>query len=89
MSKEYIVKKIDIYKDGGTTKIVTDSGTFYIDKRLKSKTKYAIYDKYPSRGNKIENDKELKKELYNAMNDYNDTFYQRLQIEMVRADLKQ
>tara|TARA_Y100001937_G_C7039258_1_gene293843 strand:+ start:369 stop:638 length:270 start_codon:yes stop_codon:yes gene_type:complete len=89
MSKEYTVKKIDIYKDGGTTKIVTNRGTFYIDKRLKSKTKYAIYDNYPDRGNKLENDKELKKELYNAMNGYNDTFYQRLQIEMVKSDLKQ
>jgi hypothetical protein len=45
--KEMIVKRTSWYKDGGTAKIETDNGTFYLDYRLGSTTKGKLFDAYP------------------------------------------
>jgi len=45
-----IVKRIDIYKDGGTFIVETDAGNFYIDRRIGNPinpTKGFVFNGYP------------------------------------------
>lgn len=81
------IKDIDMYKDGGTWRFVTDEGTFYLDKRLKTDTKYQLYDNYPDRGNIIENSEPIKIKLHMALEDYHHNFYSPSTIKCVREDL--
>ena len=41
------VNYVTSFLDGGTIKIQADTGEYYIDKRIKTDTKYVIYDRYP------------------------------------------
>lgn len=41
------ISSVDFYLDGGTAKVVTDDGTFYIDRRLGSKTPCSIWNLHP------------------------------------------
>lgn len=47
------VKRVDIYKDGGTFLVETDEGTFYIDRRIGNPLnphKGFVFNGYPERG---------------------------------------
>jgi hypothetical protein len=45
------IKSISIYRDGGTIEIQTNIGTFCFDKRIGTKTKYALFSNYPLKDN--------------------------------------
>ncbi len=46
--KDYVVIARAIsYKDGGTVELRTNRGTFYLDKRLGTKTAGKLFDRYP------------------------------------------
>lgn len=34
-----IINNIDVYRDGGTVKVETNEGIFYIDRRIRTETK--------------------------------------------------
>ena len=84
-----VVKKIDVYKDGGTVLIATDGGVFYIDNRLDSKTKKELFFVYPDKGDPILEPKrsELRIKLTEAMNNYKDRFYSNEHIQAIIKDL--
>jgi|TARA_B100000767_G_C19255088_1_gene324835 hypothetical protein len=82
------IKDIDMYKDGGTVKLTTNTGTYYIDNRLRSETKYKLYDNYPDRGNLIKDDKEIKNKLHKALEEYHHNFYSPTTISYIRDCLK-
>jgi hypothetical protein len=60
--------KINGYLDGGTIILETDEGTFYIDRRIGTKTPEQLYDKYPDKPDAeiIRNDI-IKSKLVNAL----------------------
>jgi hypothetical protein len=68
------------YRDGGTTMIETDQGTFAFDRRLQTKTEGFIFEGYPKEDNSniIKNSGELEKEIIEALKNYEDIegFYQ-------------
>lgn len=71
------ILKFDAYKDGGTIEITTDKGVFCVDNRICTKTKNSLYNGYPKKDNSniIENSDDLKKEILNALEKYDDVFY--------------
>jgi len=38
---------MSMYKDGGTYTFVKNGKTYYVDRRIGSKTRDSIYDRYP------------------------------------------
>jgi hypothetical protein len=84
---------LDVYRDGGTIKVETDKGDFYIDRRLNFnndiETIGEVFDDYPKRGNLIPNSNELKKEIYEALKDYDDGFYEEEHVEALRTFIKE
>ena len=66
-----IIKNIDAYLDGGTYKIESDIGTYYIDHRIDTDTPNAIYDKYPDEEKaRIVSSPTFKEALRFALEDY-------------------
>ena len=63
-----IIKKTDGYKDGGTIRIETDIGKYYVDRRIGTKTRDKIYNGYPKEDNSniIENQDEIKNQIMEA-----------------------
>lgn len=70
--------KFEKYLDGGTIKIISDSGTFFFDARFGSDTKGRLYNGYPEDPGSqiIENSENLERELLEALKLYKDDFYQ-------------
>ena len=60
------------YKDGGTVRIITQEESYYIDSRLRTKTKGTIYIGYPKDDNSIiaDNQEKLKKEILLGVEEY-------------------
>ena len=81
-----IINNIDVYRDGGTVKVETNEGIFYIDRRIRTETKGGVYDDYPNKGNIIDNGEEIKQRLYNSMEGYEHPFYKN--IEGIREFIK-
>lgn len=81
------IKEMEMYKDGGTVKLITNTDTYYIDNRLRSETKHKLYDNYPDMGNIIKDDKEIKNKLYKALENYHDNFYSPTTINYIRKSL--
>lgn len=81
------IKDIDVYNDGGTWEFVTDEGTFYLDKRLRTNTKYQLYDNYPKEGSIVEGFESIKIKIYMALEDYHHNFYSPNTIKCAREDL--
>ena len=81
------INKLDTYKDGGTIKVDTDEGIFYIDRRM-GDTDGLVYDDYPSRGNIIPNGNEIKRKIYDALEGYEDGFYKENNVEGIRRFIK-
>ena len=81
------IKDIEMYSDGGTVKLTTNIGDYYIDNRIGSETKYKLYDNYPDRGNPIKDDKKIKNKLYKALENYQDNFYSPTTIGCIRKSL--
>lgn len=70
------VIKFDVYKDGGTTEIITDEGDFYLDNRIRSTTKGEWYSEYPKKlAMPIILTPETKKRLISALKEYPAIFY--------------
>ena len=88
-----IIHKLETYRDGGTIKVDTDKGVFYIDRRIFTNNKVyttgKVYDDYPGRGNRLLNGNEIKKEIYLALENYTDDFYQKVNIDAIRSFLNQ
>jgi len=82
------VNRVNIYKDGGTVELITNNGSYYIDKRLSSKTQLELYDDYPDRGNIIEESRILREELRSALTTYADNFYSEDTIDMISENLR-
>ena len=62
------IKEIGCYKDGGTYTIKTvDNKEYCVDNRLFSKTKGSVYLGYPDKGFLIENQEEIKNEIFEAV----------------------
>lgn len=83
-----VIKEMDVYTDGGTVKLTTNMGDYYIDNRLGSETKHKLYDNYPDRGNIIKDDKEIKSDLYKVLENYHHNFYSPTTICCIRDYLK-
>ena len=81
-----IINNIDVYKDGGTVKVETNEGTFYIDRRIGTETRANVYDDYPNRGNRRENGEEIKQRLYDSLEGYEHPFYKN--IDSIREFIK-
>jgi hypothetical protein len=81
-----IINNIDVYRDGGTIKVETNEGTFYIDRRIRTETKANVYDDYPKSGNIIDNGEEIKQRLYDSLESYEHPFYKN--IEGIREFIK-
>ena len=64
-----VVITVDIFKDGGTIAIKTEKGTFFIDRRIRTETRNAIYNAYPNDPN-AKNTEKMRKPLYMAMKQY-------------------
>ena len=64
--------KIDGYLDGGTIAIITTDGEYCIDRRIRTNTKGIIFYGYPKKNNSniISKQKEIKKELIDAVGKY-------------------
>ena len=86
------INKLDTYRDGGTIKVETNEGTFYIDRRLNPKgdidTIGEVFDDYPNRGNLIPKTNEIKIKIYDALEGYEDGFYKENHIEGIRTFIK-
>lgn len=82
------IKEMEVYSDGGTVKLTTNIGDYYIDNRLGSETKYKLYDNYPDRGNLIKDDEKIKNELYNVLENYHHNFYSPTTICCIRKSLR-
>jgi len=86
------VNKLDIYRDGGTIKVDTDEGVFYIDRRLNFNgdinTIGDIFDDYPKTGNLVPNGNEIKRKIYDALEGYEDGFYKENHVEGIRTFIK-
>ena len=80
------INNIDVYRDGGTVKVETNEGTFYVDRRIGTETKANVYNDYPNRGNIMDNGEEIKQRLYNSMEGYEHPFYKN--IESIRDFIK-
>ena len=73
------IKEFEVYKDGGTIKIVTDKKTHYIDGRIHSSTKNKIFTSYPSDNNEyLKNSEELLKQIAESLKSFKNIFYQEL-----------
>ena len=56
---------MSIYKDGGTYTFVKNGKTYYVDRRIGTKTRDSVYDRYPGNaGAKIVNLKPPKEYNY-------------------------
>ncbi len=64
-----VIKKLKMYRDGGTMELETDKGIFCFDKRIDSNTKGRLYKGYPKddNSNLIENFKNLETELIESL----------------------
>ncbi len=63
---------IDGYLDGGTLRITTETGIYYIDNRIRTLTTGKIYDGYPSTStNILENQSEIREAIIEALDGYN------------------
>lgn len=80
------INNIGACLDGGTVKVETNEGTFYIDRRIGTETKGNVYDDYPDRGNIMDNGEEIKQRLYNSLEGYEHPFYKN--IESIREFIK-
>ncbi len=81
------INKLDTALDGGTIKVDTDEGIFYIDRRM-GDTDGLVYDDYPSRGNIIPNGNEIKRKIYDALEGYEDGVYKENHVEGIRTFIK-
>lgn len=68
------ILKIDTYRDGGTIEIITERGTFCIDRRIGSKTLGKLFFGYPSDSNMIENYSDLLSQLKQSLEKVNNKF---------------
>lgn len=67
------IYNIEEYLDGGSLEIATDKGVYFIDSRLKTKTKGKLYKEYPKMddSNIVKKDVELlAKEFLKALKNY-------------------
>ena len=81
------INRLNTYRDGGTIKVETNKGIFYIYRR-RGDTDGLVYDDYPSRGNIIPNGDEIKMEIYYALEGYEDGFYKENHVEGIRTFIK-
>lgn len=81
------IKDIDVYKDGGSVKLSTNIGVFFIDNRIATQTRLELYDAYPDRGELIEDSKTIKEQLLRALEGYQHNFYSPDTIEMIKGYL--
>jgi len=61
------IQKIITYLDGGTIEIITDRGTFCVDRRLGSQTKGRLFFGYPSDKNIVENYSDLLEQIKRSL----------------------
>ena len=80
------INNIDMYLDGGTIKIDTTEGIFYIDRRIDTETKEVVYNDYPKTGEVMDNSDEIKQKIYDAMEGYTHTFYKNM--DSIRESIK-
>jgi len=66
------INNINSYKDGGTIKLDTTDGVYYIDNRIKSTTKGVIYKGYPEKDNSnaIEEQDTIKSSILESLSRY-------------------
>jgi hypothetical protein len=83
------VNRLETYRDGGTIKVDTDEGVFYIDRRLPRNkdidTIGKVFDDYPERGNLVANGNEIKIKIYDALEGYEDGFYKENHVDAIRT----
>lgn len=81
------ILNVDFYRDGGTTVIDTDLGTFIIDGRIDSTTPNQLY--YNDFNNLIkENVSNIKKQIRSGLKKYTSTYYSSNTIQNVIGKLK-
>lgn len=68
------IEEIKTYRDGGTIEIITERGTFCIDRRIQSKTKGRLFFGYPSDNNIIENYSDLLEQIKQSLDETNTEF---------------
>jgi hypothetical protein len=68
------IQKIKTYKDGGTIEIITDRGTFCIDRRLISHTNGRLFFGYPSDNNIVENYSDLLEQIKQSLDETDTKF---------------
>lgn len=74
---EIRIVNVNYYKDGGTLELETDRGVYCFDNRIKTKTKYCLYNGYPFKNNSniIHNSTSIEKALIKAMEKYDGRLY--------------
>jgi hypothetical protein len=86
MKDLFTINNIEVYKDGGTIKVETNKGDFYIDRRLRSETKGFVFDGYPGKeGKMLTGGSSIKNRLYHSLKDYEHPFY--TNIQSIRDDI--
>jgi hypothetical protein len=68
------ITNIRTYLDGGTIEIITERGTFCIDRRIGSKTQGKLFFGYPSDSNMIENYSDLLSQLKESLEEVETKF---------------
>lgn len=68
------IENIMTYRDGGTIEIITDRGTFCIDRRLGSQTKGRLFFGYPSDKNIVENYSDLLEQIKRSLEETDTKF---------------
>ena len=72
--EEMKIISYDNFLDGGTLKLETDKGTYFVDGRIGTKTQDEIYDAYPDdEGAKIIS-AEIKEEIKKCLKGYHDQY---------------
>lgn len=64
------VLNVDFYFDGGTARIKTDVGDFYVDRRLKTNYEGYVFDRYPDDCKAFIVCDEISKELLSSLSTY-------------------
>ena len=71
------VLSFGVFLDGGTFKITTDEGIFYVDKRGSSSTKGKMFKDYPKSDNSnMVNDFEIFSQVVSALDEYKSELFQ-------------
>jgi hypothetical protein len=66
------IVNIDSYRDGGTLEITTENGkTYWVDRRIRTKTLGQIYDAHPNKGILLPNQLDLIAEISEAIKEWN------------------